>query len=210
MKKNLIILAGVLVVLFLIRGGYQSKQDKKEDNKANETKTTEVMEKKAVGKKETTEKAKVEKEETVMEKEICSSNDQCPGGICFEKECVSGIVEGGIMIKEDGTQIPPKFLREAEGDFVLSAEIFNKGQVQLTWKAPENLNESNRFIIVRSENENPEHSNLNSWIRQSHLIRTALWNDIPPGNWHFRVCLTENNEKDTCTKYSNDVLLTVE
>ena len=97
-----------------------------------------------------------------------------------------------------------------ESELKLSAEALGGQEVKLTWTAPSGLTEDNRFIIVRDELENPEHTGKNIWIRQHNSKREVVWNNVPTGSLHFRICLTENDAKDACAKYSNDVEVTVE
>ncbi len=93
---------------------------------------------------------------------------------------------------------------------VLTAEAMGSGKVKLSWQAPSGLDESNRFIIIRDDEENPVHNpEKNYWIRKNHLQSETIWEDTPTGTWHFRMCLTKNNEKDTCTEYSNNVSVEV-
>lgn len=118
--------------------------------------------------------------------------------------------EGEVMEKKDEAAVMEKKADVMmSADLKLTAEALGDGLVKLTWTAPAGLNESNRFIIVRDELENPEHTDNNFWIRQSHLKREVVWEMVPTGTWHFRLCLTENDEKDVCAKYSNDVVAEV-
>ena len=100
--------------------------------------------------------------------------------------------------------------KETNADLTLKAEAAGSQQVRLSWSAPEGLTEANRFILVRDEKTNPEHSGKNFWLRQHHSKREVVWINVPTGTMHFRVCITENNQNDTCAKYSNDAAVTVE
>ena len=117
--------------------------------------------------------------------------------------------EGEVMEKKEGETMEKKSEAMMNADLKLSAEALGSGAVKLTWTAPAGLNESNRFIIVRDELENPEHTGNNLWIRQSHLKREVVWDMVPTGAQHFRICLTKDDMKDVCREYSNDVLVEV-
>lgn len=107
--------------------------------------------------------------------------------------------------KDANTSITP-----SDADFRLSAEALGNMEVKLSWNTSRSLDESNRFIIVRGNTENPELDGKHYWIRQYHTVREAVWKQESTGPMHFRVCTTENNEKDTCVSYSNDVMVDVE
>src|SRR3989338_8965680 len=117
--------------------------------------------------------------------------------------------EGEVMEKKEGETMEKKSEAMMNADLKLSAEALGSGAVKLTWTAPAGLNESNRFIIVRDELENPEHTGNNLWIRQSHLKREVVWDMVPTGAQHFSICLTKDDMKDVCREYSNDVLVEV-
>ena len=125
----------------------------------------------------------------------------------------NAVKEDENVIKEDEEKATAKedggATAEKDGALALSATAMGNSGVKLTWSAPAGLNESNRFIIVRDELENPEHTGKNFWIRQSHLKREVTWEMVPTGTLHFRLCLTENDLKDACAKYSNDVIVEV-
>ena len=124
--------------------------------------------------------------------------------------------DSGTMMKKDDekmsgdTMTDDKKMIISNKELVLSAESLGDGEVKFSWTAPEGLDETNRFIIVRDEEINPEHTNKNFWSRQNHLKREFTWIDVPTGEMHFRICLTEDDEKDLCTSYSNNVTLTVD
>jgi hypothetical protein len=126
----------------------------------------------------------------------------------MEKDDEAMMKDDEKMMKDGDTMMENKV--ELNSDLTLSAESFGDDGVKLSWTVPEGLDESNRFIIVRGEKENPEHTGKNYWIRQSHLMSEATWIAVPTGENHFRICLTENNEKDACVSYSNDVMVNVE
>lgn len=93
-------------------------------------------------------------------------------------------------------------------DLSLSAEAIGDGMVKLMWDGKDlKLGEDDRFILVRSEDENPEHNGLNYWFRQYYTKREATWIDVPTGTMHFRVCVLKGEE---CGMYSNDVEVVVE
>lgn len=125
--------------------------------------------------------------------------------------------EGAVTEKEEGEENEVSATSEdAEAEknesdsaeLKLTAEAQGGGMVKFTWTAPEGLTESNRFIIVRDEMENPEHTEKNFWVRFHHSKREADWT-VPTGTMHFRLCLTENDEKDVCAQYSDDVRVEV-
>lgn len=91
----------------------------------------------------------------------------------------------------------------------LSAEALGGNQVKLSWTAPNDLTDANRFIIVEGSEVNPVHDGKHSWLRQYHANRAVIWSKRSVGSLHYRLCLTENNQNDTCTKYSNDVMIQV-
>lgn len=103
---------------------------------------------------------------------------------------------------------------EPAGDLTLTAEAMGNMEVKLAWKTAgafetSKLNESNRFILVRGDTENPAHDGKHDWIRQNHTIRDVVWKQTKTGPAHFRLCITQNNEKDICTVYSNNVSVDV-
>lgn len=98
----------------------------------------------------------------------------------------------------------PKAAAEEADALTLTAKALGDGQVQLTWTAPADLDESHRFILVRDDKADPEHTGLNYWLRQHHSKREVVWMNNPTGTMYFRLCLTENDEKDKCVHYSDD------
>lgn len=97
----------------------------------------------------------------------------------------------------------------AEG-FTLTATQQPGQEVKLSWNISDKLDESNRFIIIRDEKRDPEHTGKNFWVRQYYTNREYTWKNVPKGEQHFRICITEKNDIDTCVKYSNDVEVQVE
>lgn len=94
-------------------------------------------------------------------------------------------------------------------ELTLEAEALGSGQVKFSWTAPSGLTEANRFILVQGTEENPVHDGKHNWYRQYYANRAVIWSNLSSGPHHFRICLTENNDQDTCTIYSNDVELEV-
>lgn len=189
-------IGGLALGLLLVGQGCPATQPSK---KADEVKSKPAMEEKKSG--EVMEK---KDEGAVMEKKKGEAMEKKEGGATEKKG------EGTITEKKEGDAMMKKESVMMSKDLALNAEALGGGAVKLTWEAPTGLNESNRFIIVRDEMENPEHTGNNFWIRQSHLKREVVWEMNPTGTWRFRLCLTENDEKDVCTKYSNDVEVEVE
>lgn len=101
-------------------------------------------------------------------------------------------------------------MEEKKSELTLEGSVLGGGQVKFTWQAPEGLTEANRFIIVQGLEENPVHDNKHNWFRQYYPNRAVIWGQLSAGPTHFRICLTENNDQDTCTRYSNDVFLEVQ
>lgn len=110
------------------------------------------------------------------------------------------------MEQEETTTIK-KSSAEQTG-FVLSGEAMGDS-VELSWTYDDDLPEDARFILVRGEEENPEHDSLNYWYRVHGSKRSATWIGQPEGTFFYRVCQVD--EKDgSCNEYSNDLELTIE
>ena len=105
------------------------------------------------------------------------------------------------------TTLPVTPPSEEASDVTLSAEALDNGQVKLSWTVPDSvsLTEANRFIIVEGEEANPVHDKRHNWFRQHSSIRAMVWTQRSSGTHHYRICITENNDHDTCVQYSNDV-----
>lgn len=91
----------------------------------------------------------------------------------------------------------------------LTGEALDNRQVKFTWETDAKLSDANRFIIVRSDKENPSHTGTNQWSRFAYTVREAMLANQSLGSFHYRVCLTENNNPDVCVKYSDDVTVEV-
>lgn len=90
----------------------------------------------------------------------------------------------------------------------LSAEALGNGQVKFNWNVTDDLTAANRFITIEG-GVNPVHDGTNYWVRHDHTTRSFIWEGRAPGMHHYRLCITENNNNDTCVKYSNDVTVVV-
>lgn len=95
-----------------------------------------------------------------------------------------------------------------EGAFDLSAEALGKGAVKFMWAFDGELPSDARFVLVRDEEPNPEHTGNHFWHRVDGSKREEVWLGIPTGKFHFRACQTDEKE-GKCKQYSNDVLLEV-
>ncbi len=110
-----------------------------------------------------------------------------------------------------GMTKPPAMMEEKDtSELVLTAEALGSGKVKFTWEAPTGLTEANRFILVEGTEENPIHDGKHNWFRQYYANRAVVWAERSAGSTHYRLCLTENNDMDTCTTYSNDVTVNVQ
>jgi hypothetical protein len=94
---------------------------------------------------------------------------------------------------------------EAPTDLVLTAENIGNRSVKFTWTAPAGLTDANRFILVEGIEENPVHDGKHNWYRQYYANRAVVWGNQSSGRHHYRICLTENSDENTCVRYSNDV-----
>ncbi len=108
-----------------------------------------------------------------------------------------------------GETIPVGNTMLSNASLSLQVEALGGGKVKLTWDTDAALTDANRFIIVRSDKENPELTPKSYWIRQYRKNRETVWGAQPVGTFHYRICLTENNQNDTCVKYGNDVSVEV-
>ena len=106
---------------------------------------------------------------------------------------------------ESGGDTNDNTASEESGDIDLSGEAVGNGQVKFTWKTDKDLGEAQRFILVRSTEQDPEHSGKNHWFRMHGSKREILWTQNPTGTMHYRVCITQSDAFDTCDSYSNDV-----
>lgn len=97
-----------------------------------------------------------------------------------------------------------------DNELNLSAEAIGENSVKFLWTAPKNLTEANRFIIVQGTEENPAHDGKHNWFRQYYANRAVVWANLSGGKHHFRICITENNNNDSCVRYSNDVEVKIE
>ncbi len=110
------------------------------------------------------------------------------------------------MEQEDQAVIEEKEVMES--GFTLSGEVMGDS-VKLSWTYDDDLPEDARFILVRGEDENPEHDSLNYWYRVHGSKRSATWIGQPEGAFHYRVCQVDEKEGE-CGEYSNDLQLTIE
>ncbi len=97
-----------------------------------------------------------------------------------------------------------------ENKINLNAEAQGNGVVKFTWSTEEKLNDTNRFIILRGNTENPENTGKNFWTRIFYTQNEVAWSGQPTGTWHYRICLTKDNQNDKCVYYSNDVTVDVQ
>lgn len=92
-----------------------------------------------------------------------------------------------------------------QGDISLSAETRASGSVYFAWELAEG-DTYDGFVLVRSEKANPEHTGKHYWFRQHYTRRAVTWTELPPGDWHVRICGLQDEE---CVAYSNDVMISV-
>ena len=106
-------------------------------------------------------------------------------------------------IKTDETAQPE------EGAFDLNAEALGKGAVKFSWAFDGELPSDARFVIVRDEEPNPEHTGNHFWHRVDGSKREEVWIGVPTGKFHFRACQVDTKD-GPCKKYSKDVELDVQ
>jgi hypothetical protein len=113
-----------------------------------------------------------------------------------EEEIKKDIKEAAEKQKEE---------KEKETELTLEAESVGKGQVNFSWELKGDKT-ADRFVIVRDTEKNPKHNGKNYWFRQPGSRRDVTWVNIPSGDYHFRICILEDEK---CTTYSNDVQVEV-
>ena len=115
-------------------------------------------------------------------------------------------------VKQAGSEANQTDSTETTGDedvdagIRLTATQTNDSSVSFDWELPEGV-EYDGFIIVRSENPNPEHTLKNYWFRQHYTRRSVTWTPLPKGEWNFRICGLVGSD---CAVYSNNVTATIE
>lgn len=109
--------------------------------------------------------------------------------------------------KEAQNQIPEEKSEKTSG-LNLTAEALGDGMVKFVWEKSDDVatDKERGFVLVRSENANPENDGTNFWFRQSADKRETVWKDVPAGKLHFRICALR---EEKCAVYSNDVELEV-
>lgn len=138
---------------------------------------------------------------------------QAPTGSTSEEDAMES---GDAMETEDNMEKKDGEAMEGEEaitkersnptDFTLTGYSLERGGVHLEWVVPDNRRTPERFMVVRDEEPNPEHTGQNFWYRQDGSVREIDWKDIPKGTFNFRVCILENDE---CVEYTNNVELEV-
>ena len=109
-------------------------------------------------------------------------------------------------VEEDSTMEMEKEAM-SEGEFTLTAEATGKQSVSFTWEVPESLAEgAEGYKFARGEEANPTYPS-SWWWERGPAHRELVWEGLPEGDAHFRVCIVRDDE---CAEYSNDVMVTVE
>lgn len=122
-------------------------------------------------------------------------------------------VQSGVSLNNEKEPDTTAIIMEKEArssDLALRAEALGNSEVKFTWVAPEGLTDANRFILVEGTEENPVHDGKHNWYRQYYTNRAVIWSGRSVGQLHYRICLTENGDADTCVRYSNDVPVNVQ
>lgn len=87
----------------------------------------------------------------------------------------------------------------------LTADARGTQSVYFEWDVPADT-EYDNYILIRSEDAEPMHDEVNYWFRQHYTRRAVSWLDQPAGTWNFRICGVLNDE---CAVYSNTVEVVV-
>lgn len=92
------------------------------------------------------------------------------------------------------------------GTIELTGRPVGDYEAQFSWTLPEGMDAPEKYLLVRSEAENPEHDGKNFWFRVPGGRTSTIWTDLPEGPWNFRLCVLEG---ETCTAYSNNVFVQI-
>ena len=127
-------------------------------------------------------------------------------------ECSEEKICSGDAVCKDGKCITTAMMtpHEIDSSLKLNIEALGGRKVKLTWDAPAGLDDSNRFVLFHSTNKDELHNGKNFWFRKNYTERDMEWENIPLGSRYFRICITEDDNVDTCTRYSQSVLVEVE
>lgn len=110
--------------------------------------------------------------------------------------------DGDAMEKKSGDammEVP------SEG-VTLHASALGENTVKFEWTVAEDLAErAEGYRFARGLEENPTYPSSWWWERGS-AHRELVWEGLPVGEAHFRLCVVENGE---CSTYSNNVLVNV-
>ena len=117
-------------------------------------------------------------------------------------------MENGDVQSEDKATDDQKVTEEvlSESGVTLSGSAQGKGTVKFDWAISSDLSErAEGFRFARGEEENPTYP-ASWWWERGPAHRNLIWEGLPDGDAHFRLCVVEN---DVCTVYSNDVMISV-
>lgn len=88
-----------------------------------------------------------------------------------------------------------------EEELTLYTEMLGNGAVKFRWKVNEELaKEAEWYRLVQGKKPNPSWP-ATQWYQRGPSHREYVWNNLPLGTQHFRLCVVVNNE---CTVYSEN------
>lgn len=107
-----------------------------------------------------------------------------------------------------GTQV----LTFSDDPLALTGSALGQGKVEFSWNQNEAvLPAVDKYLLVYSEKQNPEHDGKNMWFRVDGSLRTIIWDELPAGDYFFRLCTVKDkmtvqkDAPDECDTYSNQV-----
>ena len=116
----------------------------------------------------------------------------------------------GVMDKE-GESMKKGEKMMAQGDGMnLTAQATGNGTVELSWNVDDDIihTDDAKVYLLYGDKEDLMHDGNTFWWRHQYAVQEASWDNIPPGERYFRACFAP--EGDTCTNYSDALLINVQ
>lgn len=110
--------------------------------------------------------------------------------------------------KTDGEMKSSDAMMQQDDAIRLTGSAPAEGGVELEWTLADGVEEPEKFVLVRGDEENPIHDGAHFWYRVAGNRRAATWRDssFKEGSYNFRICILED---DDCIAYSNNIELSV-
>lgn len=97
---------------------------------------------------------------------------------------------------------------EMKSELTLTGSNTGPNSVKLEWSATNNVAEStDKWMIIENNEANPAYpGNYRYYFVRDVSYHDRVWNNLPKGTSHFRVCAFING---ACTTYSNDFAIEI-